>query len=328
MFSIGNIKIASPAVMAPLAGISNLPFRIIAKRHGASIVFSEMISSEGLVRNQPATFSYLNSCHEEQPLAVQIFGSDPDTIGNGALIAIENGAKIIDINMGCPVRKVVKTGAGGAILREPDRMAAIISAVRKRCNIPITVKIRAGWSQGFPPDTVKLAKIAEDNGADGIIIHARFVSQAFSGKADWSIIASVKKALNIPVIGNGDVCFPADAINMINETGCDGVMIGRCAIGNPWIFKQINNIINGLEPEIPSIRDRYNTIKEHFGLLCGYIGSKHAVRIFRGLLLWYTKGLPHSGNFRRSFISIQDHAAMFDLLEDYFKFLKENSNDN
>lgn len=328
MFAIGNIKISSPAIMAPLAGISNLPFRIIAKRHGAGIVFSEMVSSEGLIRNQPATFSYMNSCHEEQPLAIQIFGSDPDTMGNAALIAVENGASMIDINMGCPVRKVIKTGAGGAILREPDRMGAIISAVRKMCKAPLTVKIRAGWSQNYPPDTVKLAKIAEDNGADGVIVHGRFVSQAFSGKADWSVIASAKKALNIPVIGNGDIFSPADAINMIHETGCDGVMVGRCAIGNPWIFKQINNIINGLEPEIPSIRDKSDTIKEHFDLLCGYVGSKRAVRIFRGLLIWYTKGLPHSGNFRRFFTGIHDPDAMFELLEDYFKRLKENPNDN
>jgi len=325
---IGNIKISSPAMMAPLAGISNLPFRIIAKRHGAGIVFSEMVSSEGLVRNQSATFSYLRSCQEEQPLAVQIFGSNPDVMGNAALIAIENGAKIIDINMGCPARKVIKTGAGGAILRDPGRMAVIISAVRKKCNVPMTIKIRAGWSQSYSSNTVELAKIAEDNGADCIIVHPRFVSQAFSGKADWSIIASVKKALNIPVIGNGDISSPADAMNMIHETGCNGVMIGRYAIGNPWIFKQINSIIAGFEPEIPSIKNRVNTIKEHFDLLCEYIGSKHAVTMFRGLLLWYTKGLPRANDFRRSFISIQDSTAMLDLLENYFQCLKENSNDN
>ena len=314
--------------MAPLAGISNLPFRIIAKRHGAGIVFSEMVSSEGLIRNQPATFSYLRSHNEEQPLAVQIFGANNDAMGNAALIAIENGAKIIDINMGCPVRKVVKTGAGGAILRDPDRMAAIISAVRKKCTVPMTVKIRSGWSQSCTSDTVKLAKIAEDNGADGVIVHARFVSQAFSGKADWSVITSVKKTLNIPVIGNGDIFSPSDAINMMCETGCDGVMIGRYAIGNPWVFKQINNIFAGLEPETPSIKERFDTIKEHFDLLYGHIGNRHAVKIFRGLLLHYTKSMPCSGSFRRSFIGINDSVSMFGLLEDYCKFLKENSDDN
>jgi nifR3 family TIM-barrel protein len=325
MLQIGSIKLKNCLVMAPLAGITNLPFRVIVKNLGAGLVTTEMISAKGLTLGHQRTFKYLKSQPEEKPLSVQIFGPDADVMAAAAQIAIEKGASIIDINMGCPARKVVKTGSGSHLLRAPQRVREIVSAVRRVCSVPLTVKIRAGWSPNQPA-ALEIAKIIEDCGADAITIHPRYATQGFSGKADWSIIAETKAHLKIPVIGNGDVSSPSSAIEMKRQTGCDGVMIGRAAVGNPWIFKQTLEMIQGLEITSPGLTERRALIEEHFRLLTLDLGEPTASKVMRGLLLRYTKGLPNSSRFRGAFTRIRSLEESMSALDSYFTDLEKHFN--
>ena len=319
---IGNLKLENHLIMAPLSGITNLPFRRIVKGLGTGLVTSEMVSAMGLVMGKQKTLDYLKSHPDEKPLAVQIFGSRPEAMAAAAEIAVETGASIVDINMGCPARKVVKTGSGGALLRSPGTIRDIVSAVRRVCSVPLTVKIRAGWSpaQACAEET---ALLAEDCGADAVTVHPRFVSQGFSGQADWTIISKVKDRLKIPVIGNGDVTAPRLAITMKAQTGCDGVMIGRAAVGNPWIFSQILDLEAGLPVRQPSVEERKAMILEHFRLLCLLMGEKRASRNMRGLLLSYTKGLPHSRFFRSTFTCIKDLDTLLSSLDQFFSAFED-----
>ena len=322
MLEIGTLSLKNRLIMAPMAGITNPPFRLIAKRLGAGLVVTEMVSAVGLSRGHEKTFRYLEGSPEEKPLSVQIFGADPQIMATAAEIAIEKGADLVDINMGCPARKVVKNGAGGVLLRNPAAVRDMVTAVRKVCTVPLTVKIRAGWS---PPEAnfLEIAGIIEDCGADAVTVHPRFVKQGFSGQADWSIIREVKKNLGIPVIGNGDVFKPELALKMREETGCDGVMIGRGAMGNPWIFRQILDLEQGLEAHPPDLSERRAVITTHFELLSRIIGENRASKLMRGLLLGYTKGLPHSSRFRGSFTGIKDFRTMVEALDQYFATLME-----
>lgn len=322
MLKIGTIHLANWLIMAPMAGITNLPFRLMVKRMGAALVTTEMVSAKGLVLQRERTLSYLESCTEEKPLSVQLFGSDPQVMGEAAQIAITRGADIIDINAGCPVKKVVKTGAGAALLREPKNLANIVRAVRGACTVPLTVKIRAGWHPQSP-DIVPIVRQIEDCGADAITLHPRFASQGYSGNADWRLIGRVKETLRIPVIGNGDIHRPSDAFHMKEQTGCDGVMIGRAAIGNPWLFKQILLMEKGMKPAGPTVEERKNLIMEHFHGLSALVGRSKAARIMRGLLLWYTKGLPHSSAFRGQITSIKDMESLVSAMHGYFESLEE-----
>ena len=322
MLQIGSLKLKNWLILAPMAGITDLPFRLIVKRLGPGLVTTEMINAMGMTLGKKKTLRYLTSHPDERPLAVQIFGSRPEVMAEAADIAIEKGADIIDINMGCPARKIVKTGAGGDLLRSPERAKKIISAVRRVCSVPLTVKIREGWS----PDqqvACKMAKMIEGCGADAVTIHPRFVSQGFSGQADWSIIADVKKHIKIPVIGNGDAFKPSLALEMKKQTGCNGVMIGRGAHGNPWIFKQILELERGLSPSRPKLQERRNLIIEHFSLLSLSIGETIAAKKMRGLLIGYTKGLPGSRDFRGAFTKIQDYITFVSTLNHYFSFLED-----
>ena len=307
--------------MAPMAGITNLPFRLMVKKLGAAMVTTEMISAMGLIRGQEKTLKYLKTHPDEKPLAIQIFGSKSEAMARAAEMVVEAGANIVDINMGCPVKKVIKTGAGGALLRTPQKVKEIVSTVRKACSAPLTVKIRAGWAAD-EPNAVKTARIIEDCGADAITVHPRFVKQGFSGNADWTIIAEVKERLKIPVIGNGDVFKPFFALQMKRQTGCDGVMIGRGAIGNPWIFRQILEMENGLSIHQPELHERKKIIMEHFRLLCLTMGDTRAAKTMRGLLLWYTKGLPNSSRFRESISRIKDRDTLISALDHYFSTLE------
>ena len=302
MLKIGNILLKNRLIMAPMAGITNPPFRLIAKRLGAGLVVTEMVSAVGLSRGHEKTFRYLDGSSEEKPLSVQIFGADPQIMAMAAEIAVEKGADMVDINMGCPARKVVKNGSGGALLRNPAAVRDMVTAVRKACTVPLTVKIRGGWSE-HEANFIEIAGIVEDCGADAITVHPRFVSQGFSGQADWRIIREVKKSLTIPVIGNGDVFKPELALQMREETGCDGVMIGRGAMGNPWIFKQILDLERGLEARASA---RFTRKKEcHRDTFCvllsSIIGENRASKLMRGLLLGYTKGTAPQQPFSRRF---------------------------
>ena len=305
-----------------MAGITSLPFRLTVKKLGAGLVTTEMISAEGLIRGQKTTLSYLKSHPDERPLSVQIFGSKPEVMARAAGIVVKAGANIVDINMGCPVKKITKTGAGGALLRSPQRVKEIVTAVRRSCQVPLTVKIRAGWSTDKSV-AVETARLIEDCGADAVTIHPRFVKQGFSGKADWTIIADVKEQLKIPVIGNGDVLDPSLALQMKGQTGCDGVMIGRGAIGNPWIFKQILDRQDGRAIRQPGLHERRTLIMEHFRLLSVSIGEYRAAKTMRGLLLWYTKGLPRSSRFRGLITRIKDLNTLISALDQYFSTLED-----
>jgi tRNA-dihydrouridine synthase B len=308
-------------LLAPLAGISNLPFRLVARSFGCSLAFTEMISANGLIRKSERTLDYLRTSAEDQPLGVQIFGAQPDIMAEAARIVADQGAALIDINMGCPVKKVIKAGAGAILMKDPDRAASIITAVKKAVTVPVTVKIRSGWNHSSI-NAVDIARIAEDCGAAAIIIHARTYDQGFAGEADWSIIAQVKKAVGLPVIGNGDIWYPRDAMKMREETSCDAVMVGRGTLGDPWIFKGIHQLFSGDgEDYLPTLSQRYEVINTHWKMEAQFSGKKIADRSFRKHLLWYTKGLFGSSRFRQIVSSMPDRRAMMDELDIFFQSL-------
>ena len=323
MMNIIQTVAKNGAFLAPLAGISNLPFRLIARSQGCALAYTEMISANGLVRKTAKTFEYLETCAKDRPLGAQVFGADPEIVAEASRIIANSGADLIDINMGCPVKKVIKTGSGAILMKDPDRVARIIDSVKKAVQIPVTVKIRSGWSGGSI-NAVEIARIAEDSGVDAITIHARTADQGYSGKADWKVIAEVKKAVNIPVIGNGDIWHPQDAVRMLRETSCDAVMVGRGALGNPWIFKGIIQACSGqTENYLPSLDQRQKMIKNHWEMETQFLGDKLADKRFRKHLLWYTKGLEGASRFRQLAGKLKDGEAIQNELNEYFRLLRE-----
>jgi nifR3 family TIM-barrel protein len=282
-----------------------------------------MISANGLIRKTAKTFEYLKTCADDHLLGAQVFGADPEIVAQASRIIADNGADLIDINMGCPVKKVIKTGSGAILMKDPDLVARIVTSVKKAVQIPVTVKIRSGW-RGGSINAVEIARIAEDSGADAITIHARTADQGYSGKADWKIIAEVKKAVKIPVIGNGDIWHPQDAVKMLRETSCDAVMVGRGALGNPWIFKGIIQACSGqMENYLPSLDQRQKMIKNHWEMEAQFLGSKLADKRFRKHLLWYTKGLEGASRFRQLAGKLKDGEAILNELNEYFRLLGE-----
>jgi nifR3 family TIM-barrel protein len=322
MLKIGNIELENRLVLAPMAGVTNLPFRLIIRRLGAGLVYSEMVSAMGLYMNQKKTMEYLVSDPAERPLAVQIFGSDPSVMAMAADTVIQNGADIVDINMGCPVKKVTKTGSGAALLKSLDRAEKIITTVRAACAASLTVKIRSGWTA----DSIiacDAARMIEECGANAVIIHARTASQGYSGHADWDIITRVKESVKIPVIGNGDINEPEDVFKMMEQTGCDGVMIGRAASRNPWIFRQAIELEKGNPIYEPGIPERRALIMDQYKCLIACIGDRKAMLCMRGLMLKYTKGLPGSSKFREAFTQIKDFDSLISVMDRYFSTLEE-----
>jgi len=307
---INSLQLENITVLAPLAGITNLPFRLIVKEMGCALVYSEMVSANGLLHKSRKTEQLLDSASEERPMSVQLFGSEPSIVADAAAMVESSGADIIDINFGCSVRKVVRTGSGVALMREPEKAEALLHAVRRAVSIPLTIKIRTGWdssgSQAF-----RIAKIAESCGVDAIAVHPRTASQGFGGTADWSLIAAIKKMLTIPVIGNGDIVTPEDALRMKNETGCDAVMIGRAGIGNPWIFSQVLSLMRGETVAPVDLSLRCEIMIRYLKVSVNYFGEKHACYMMRSRLCWFTKGLPYNSSFRESIkrISSEDEAT-------------------
>ena len=319
----GINSLKGKALLAPMAGISNLPFRLIARSFGCALAFTEMISANGIIRKSDRTLEYLRTCADDNPLGAQIFGADPEIMAEAACIVANHGVDLIDINMGCPVKKVIKAGAGAILMKDPDRVSKIIRAVKKAVRIPVTVKIRSGWTRSSI-NAVEIARVAEKSGADAIIVHGRTADQGFGGVADWKVIAEIKKKVHIPVIGNGDIWQPQDAIRMLQETSCDAVMVGRGALGNPWIFKGIVQACSGqIKDFLPNLDERQKVIKKHWEMETGYIGVKLANKNFRKHLLWYTKGLESSTRFRQLAGKLRDGQSVMNELNEYFRSLEE-----
>ena len=314
--NIGTITFDNPTVLAPLAGITNLPFRLIAKNAGCGLVYSEMISANGLIHRSQKTLQLLDTVPEEGPLAVQIFGSDPAVISEAAAMAQGAGAAILDINFGCSVKKIIKTGSGVALMKAPDAARAVLTAARKAVRIPVTIKMRSGWDPSGQ-QAITIARTAEDCGVDAIAVHPRTAVQGFRGKADWSVISRVKAAVAVPVIGNGDIVAAADAEAMLRTTGCDAVMIGRAAIGNPWIFSQITAHLQARNPAPVTLEQRFRLIRHYLRASVQYVGERNACRMMRSSLGWFVKGLPNSSRFRESIKQVATESEALARIEEY-----------
>jgi nifR3 family TIM-barrel protein len=316
MMKIGHLNCDNTAVLAPLAGITDLPFRLLVKETGCGLVYSEMISSNALIRKSMKTIKMLDSCAAEKPLCVQIFGADPSIMAEAAGMVEASGAEMLDINFGCSVKKILKSGSGAALMKEPKLAANILQAVRKAVDIPLTIKIRTGWDYSGL-QAVNIAKTAERCGVDAIAVHPRTAKQGFRGQADWSVITAVKKAVTIPVIGNGDIKNAKDALRMEEETGCDGIMIGRAAIGNPWIFSAYLSLKKGQTFPAVEINERFNTMIRFVKAMIDYWGEYRACQMMRSRLGWFVKGLPHAAGFRESIKSIASEAEAIEAIESY-----------
>ncbi len=317
MLKIGCLRIPNPLVLAPMAGYTDTCARRIAKKFGAGLVFSEMVSAAGLSRRQPGTLDMLAFHPEEQPYGVQIFGSDPSEMAEAARIAQDRGAAIVDINMGCPVKRVCRTGAGAALLREPKRAGRILAAVRKAVTCPLTVKMRLGWdARDF--SVLEVSRIAEAQGVDAVTLHPRTRTQGYRGEADWSWIARLHEERTIPVIGNGDLTSPRGCMEALESNCCDGIMIGRAARGNPWIFSQTLDLLSGKEPLEPSAQLQYETIRLHMGWLCTQYGKEQGLRRIRFLLFQYGRGLSGAARFRRELVSARTEETLQELLQRTF----------
>jgi nifR3 family TIM-barrel protein len=305
MTRIGNVGIEGHTALAPLAGVTDRAFRMICREQGASYATTEMVSADGLIRGGERTSRYLDFREDEHPIAVQVFGSDPGVMAEGARILSERRPDAIDINCGCPVRKVVNRAAGSALLKDIPRLTAIIRAMARAVEIPITLKIRSGWEDARGAEEV--ARAAEDAGARSIAVHARTRSMGFSGKANWEIIRRVKTAVSVPVVGNGDVWKAEDALRMVEQTGCDLVMIGRGAIGNPWIFRGAEALLAGREaPPAPGPRERIALAVRHLRLSVTEKGTHIGVREMRRHVSAYIKGMPHATDIRSAMMTLED----------------------
>ena len=294
---IGSLPLANPLVLAPLSGISDLPFRLLAKEQGCALVFTEMISAEGLTRKARTTLKLLKTLPEERPLGVQIFGPRAGLLAEAAKVVEQWGGDVIDINMGCPVRKVVHGGSGAALLKDPLRIREILEAVRKATRLPFTIKIRLGWDERIK-NYLEVARIAQDCGVDALIVHGRTRSQGYGVKANWDDIRELKERVNIPVIGNGDLNSSKAILDFFLHTRCDGAMIGRGAFGNPWIFAKGLRILQGEVPPELTLEQKMEIVERHLQMMVGEKGEVRGVQDFRKHLIWYTRGMRGSVEFR------------------------------
>ncbi len=315
---IGNVEIKNKVVLAPMAGISNPAYMKICEEMGVGYAITELISSEAIVRDNKKTFDMLNGINELNiPFAIQLFGSNPDVMAEAAKIVVSLYPKcIIDINMGCPVPKVaVKSKAGSSLLREPLLAKEIVKKVVNSVSVPVTVKIRSGWDEKHI-NALEIAKLVEEAGASAISVHARTRAQGYSGKADWNIIKLVKDSVSIPVIGNGDVIDCYSAKKMIDETGCDAVMVGRALLGNPWLIKDINNYLDkDLEPESVTYSEKLRIINKHYDLLLKYKVEKVANLEMRSNILWYLRGIPNSKELKNEIMKCKNKEEVMNILE-------------
>lgn len=316
-FCIGQVRISGPLVLAPMAGVCDAPFRRICKEMGCGLVYTEMISAMALMYGNRHTQEMLRICDAERPAAVQLFGSDPKTMARAAVMAQQLGADIVDINMGCPAPKIVRSGEGAALMCRPGLAWDIVRAVRGVCNVPVTVKIRKGWDEGAA-NAVEFAAGCVAAGADAVAVHGRTRAQGYSGAADWSVIARVAQAVPVPVLGNGDVDSPERAARMLDETGCAAVMVGRGALGNPWIFKRALHYLSTgqLLPE-PRPEERISMALRHLKDVADLKGEKTAASQMRKHLAWYTRGLPGAARMRDAIMAAPGLSDLQDMLSEY-----------
>ena len=316
---IGGVRLESRLVMAPMAGYTNLPFRTLVKAHGAGMVATEMVSSQALVRRHRKTYDLMRNEAAEKPVSIQLFGADPAQMGEAAAIVEEAGADIVDLNCGCPVKKITKNQAGSSLLRYPERAHDIVSAMVRAVRIPVTVKMRTGWDTIERSPAEDFAKAVEDAGARAITVHGRTRQAMFSGAVDLDAIARVKRAVRVPVLGNGSILSPGDAIAMIRQTGVDALMIGRGAVGNPWIFSRLLHWLDtGELPPPPGLAERKKVALRHLGFLREVLGERLAVFHSRKHLPAYTKGLRGGSAMREKVNRTSDMDAVLREVEKFF----------
>ena len=315
--NIGNIELSAPLALAPMAGITDLPFRLICRRLGCGMTVSEMVSAKGLLYKNVKTTEMLRIDDGERPTAIQLFGSVPAELAEAARMVEASGADMIDFNMGCPVPKIVNNGEGSALMKNPQLAHDILAAMVKAVKIPVTVKFRAGWDDANR-NAVEIARAVEAAGVSAVAVHGRTRQQFYEGKADWSIIADVKQAVKVPVFGNGDIFTVADGFRMLEQTGCDGLMIGRGADGNPWLFTALAAALRGEPlPQPPSLKERLAQASEHLAMLIDYKNEVVAVKEMRRHISAYLKGMPHAAEFRGRFHKVDTQEQFQQLLAEY-----------
>lgn len=314
---IGNVKLPNNIALGPMAGVTDLPFRILCKEQGVGLIYTEMVSAKGIYYNNKNTEDLLRVEEAERPVALQLFGSDPQIMSEMAKKIEERNFDILDINMGCPVPKIVNNGEGSALMKNPLLAGQIVEAVAKAIKKPVTVKIRRGFFRD-ECTAPEFAKVLEESGAAAIAVHGRTREQFYSGEADWEVIRKVKEAVKVPVIGNGDIFTPMDAKRMMEETGCDGVMIARGARGNPWIFKQTEEYLrSGILSEKPSFDEVIEMIKRHAVLITEFKGEYLGIREMRKHVAWYTTGYKGSAKLRGQMNEVETMEQLVELLEHY-----------
>jgi tRNA-dihydrouridine synthase B len=319
---IGNLEFKNNIFLAPMAGVTDIAFRGLCDEMGCGLVYTEMVSAKGLYYNSENTEELLRVSEEERPVAVQIFGSEPSIMAKACDYFNENDdICLVDINMGCPVPKIVKNGEGSALMRNPKLAAEIVKEVKKASTKPVTVKFRKGFNDR-EVNAVEFAKVMEQAGVDAIAVHGRTREQMYEGKADWDIIKQVKEAVKIPVIGNGDVFSVEAAVNIVKHTKCDGIMVARGAQGNPWLFKQIDNALKGLEVDYPSDNEVIDMCERHLKLAVQYFGEAKAVREMRKHISWYIKGMKNCTDVKNMINTEKSAEGVYSILNEYKKALE------